>query len=90
VITRAERIAATYPPTVPRPSATSLRAEIEAAWRGDGGVPRTRAIFVASVCSGVLGYTLSEALGIDLLLAYVVTVLVVFAATTAVLVYRAR
>jgi hypothetical protein len=75
---------------VPRPPDTSLRAEIEAVWRGDRGAARTRAILVASVCSGVLGYTLSDALGIDLLLAYVVTVLVVFAATTAALVYRAR
>jgi hypothetical protein len=75
---------------VPGPPNRSLRAAIDAAWRGDGGSARTQAIFVASVCSGVLGYTLSEALGIDLLLAYVITVLVVFAATTAVLVYRAR
>jgi hypothetical protein len=75
---------------VPRPADTSLRAAIQAAWRGDGGAARTQAIFVASVCSGVLGYTVSDALGINLLLAYVGTVLVVFAATTAVLVYRAR
>jgi hypothetical protein len=85
-----EATAATYPPTVSPVSGTRLRAAIASAWRGGGGATRTQPIFIASVCSGVLGYTVSAALQVNVLLAYVVTVVVVFAATTAVLVYRDR
>jgi hypothetical protein len=67
-----------------------LRAAIASAWRDAPGASRTRPILVASICSGVIGYTLSQALEIDVLLAYAVIVVVVFAATTAVLVYRDR
>ena len=67
----------------------SLRAAIVAAWRAHGAT-RTQPILVASVCSGVLGYTVAQGLHVNVLLAYVLTVVVVFALTTAVLVYRDR
>jgi hypothetical protein len=54
------------------------------------GANRTQPILVASICSGVIGFTLAQALKIDVVLAYVVTVVVVFAATFAVLAYRDR
>ena len=68
---------------------TQLTDQIVAVWR-EGGTTRTQPILVASVCSGVLGYLVAEALHVDILLAYLLTVVVVFALTTALLVYRAR
>ncbi len=73
----------------PRP-ARNLRDAIVAAWRGDGAAARTQPILVASVCSGVLGYTVAQGLHVNVVLAYLLTVAVVFALTTAVLVYRDR
>lgn len=67
----------------------SVRAAIVAAWR-TGGAARTQPILVASVCSGVLGYMVAQGLHLNVLLAYVLTVVVVFALATAVLVYRDR
>jgi hypothetical protein len=75
---------------VTRRSDRTLRASIVAAWRGDGGAAPTQPILVASVCSGVLGYTVAQGLHVNVLLAYLLTVVVVFALTTAVLVYRDR
>jgi hypothetical protein len=65
-----------------------MRGAVVDAWRGSDGAPRTRPIFVASVCAGVLGFTLARAFGIDLLLAYVLTVVGVFLVATLVLVRR--
>jgi hypothetical protein len=71
----------------PKPS---LRQSIAAAWRGPGGARRTRPILVASICAGIIGSLGAEDLHVNVLLAYVVTVLVVFAVATAVLVLRDR
>jgi hypothetical protein len=50
------------------------------------GLPQP--ILVASVCAGIVGFTLASALHLNVLVAYVVTVIGVFAITTAVLVWR--
>lgn len=71
---------------MPRPR--SIRAALGAAWADPNGAPRTQPILVASICSGVLGYTLASALDLNLLVAYVLTVLGVFIVTTVVLIRR--
>ncbi len=49
-----------------------------------------RSIFIASVCSGVLGSTVAEGLHLNVVLAYALTVVVVFVLTAAVVAYRER
>jgi hypothetical protein len=66
----------------------SLRERLAAAWRDQDGAPRTQPIFVASVCSGVIGFTLARALHLNVVLSFVVTVIAVFVVTTVVLVRR--
>lgn len=64
----------------------SLTASIAAVWRGQDGEPPTRAIAIASVCAGIAGFTLADATGLSIVASYVVTVIVVFAVATGVLV----
>jgi Flp pilus assembly protein TadB len=66
----------------------SLRERVVSAWRDQAGATRTRPIFISSVCAGVIGFTLASALHLNALVAYVITVLAVFAVATAVLVWR--
>ena len=72
------------PPDRARP----LPERVAAVWRNPAGGTRTRPVFVASLCAGVIGFTLARALHLNVLVAYVVTVIAVFAVTTAVLVWR--
>jgi hypothetical protein len=71
-------------------SPESLRQSIAAVWRGTDGTPPTGPLVVASICAGIAGYTLADATGLPIVASYVLTVLVVFALTTAVLVARRR
>jgi hypothetical protein len=71
----------------PKPS---MRQSIATAWRGPGGATRTRPILIASICAGIIGSLAAADLHVNALLAYVVTVLVVFAVATALLVLRDR
>ena len=68
--------------------ARTLRSRLAAAWRGSGGATRTQPIFIASVCSGVIGFTLASALHVDVLLSFAITVVVVFVIATLVLARR--
>ena len=80
-----------YPWHVSRPSHRDrpLPERIAAVWRDPAGGTRTRPVFVASLCAGVIGFTLARALHLnERIVAYVLTVIVVFAVTTAVLVWR--
>jgi hypothetical protein len=72
------------------PPKPSLRRSLETAWRGPGGAARTRPILVASICAGIVGSLAAEDLHVNVLLAYVVTVVVVFAVATALLVLHDR
>jgi hypothetical protein len=47
-------------------------------------------LLVASICAGILGFTLAEATGLSLLASYVITVVVVFAVARAVTSWRRR
>jgi hypothetical protein len=64
------------------------RERLAAAWREPGGATRTQPILVASVCAGVIGYTLASALQLNVLLSYAITVVVVFVVATLVLAWR--
>lgn len=79
-----------YPWRVSRPPHRDrpLPERIAAVWRDPAGGTRTRPVFVASLCAGVIGFTLARALHLNELVAYVLTVVVVFSITTAVLVWR--
>ena len=68
----------------------SLLASIAAVWRGEDGAPPTRPLLIASICAGIAGFTLAAATGLPVVLSYVITVVVVFAIATAVLVARRR
>jgi hypothetical protein len=46
-------------------------------------------IFVASVCAGVIGFTLASALGLNVLLSFAITVIAVFVAAGIVRALRA-
>ena len=68
----------------------SLREVVVAAWSGSGDSPRTRPVFVASICAGVLGFTLASAFHVALVLSFLITVVGVFLVTTLVLLWRGR
>jgi hypothetical protein len=68
----------------------SLLASIAAVWRGEDGTPPTRPLLIASICAGIAGFTLAAATGLPIVESYVLTVVVVFAIATAVLVARRR
>jgi hypothetical protein len=54
-------------------------------------VDRTpRTLVVASICAGIVGFTVGEATGLPLLASFVVTVLVVLAVATALTALRRR
>jgi Flp pilus assembly protein TadB len=63
---------------------------LAAVWRAPAGATRTRPILIASVCAGVLAFTLSSALHLRALVTFPITVIAVFLVTTAVLLVRDR